>query len=468
MRGVLPSVWLTASPLLRPAVNSRHTTPPAPLPPPAPSPPSLPTPSAQVRIKCPHCSIILDLPAETTKFKCAKCTAVCNVTASQQATTPEDIFAKASKMEPIMAPPAAPSKGDTVQLEKLVGYLILEIRELRRRNVDDEAVKVDQAPKLEAAVAAKADLDGDGVITEDELREVYGTKEDPTTAKLRELAKQADFDGDGLVSDDELLIFARMAAVAKAADVDGDGNITEEELAARYGDTEVSRKYMMLTSTSADGDLEDVLSEDELKRIVARVQGHKTDVPEKHETDEEKARRMLAEHSKRQATMTNLLEVDKKKQEEEIQKQLLQRRRRKAALKRIANEKSLAEAGTDLAKVSLQKTVYKPQIVSEAGRRSASASAPKAVPSRVGQPDHPGGRGPESAVGTGECSFLHADSIFRLMLCFPLPQIEELLATLIAEAMQDGVIDEDEKREIDAAKAAIAKVTGLGVGATPG
>ena len=54
------------------------------------------------------------------------------------------------------------------------------------------------------------------------------------------------------------------------------------------------------------------------------------------------------------------------------------------------------------------------------------------------------------------------------MLCFPLPQIEELLATLIAEAMQDGVIDEDEKREIDAAKAAIAKVTGLGVGATPG
>jgi hypothetical protein len=46
-----------------------------------------------------------------------------------------------------------------------------------------------------------------------------------------------------------------------------------------------------------------------------------------------------------------------------------------------------------------------------------------------------------------------------------LPQIEEILAKISAEAMQDGVIDEDEQRDIDAAKAAIAKAR---TGVTPG
>ena len=46
-----------------------------------------------------------------------------------------------------------------------------------------------------------------------------------------------------------------------------------------------------------------------------------------------------------------------------------------------------------------------------------------------------------------------------------LPQIEQILAKITAEAMEDGFIDEDEQRDIDAAKAAIAKAR---TGVTPG
>jgi Ca2+-binding EF-hand superfamily protein len=304
-----------------------------------------------VRIKCPHCSIILDLPAETTKFKCAKCLAVCNITASQQSTTPEHIFAQAGNIGPILGPPGAVKQGDSMLVEQLVGYLILEIRELRRQNVDDDAVKVEMAPKLDAAVAAKADLNGDGIITEDELREVYGTKEDPIVAKLRELAQQADLNGDGVVTDEELMKFARMAEVVRAADVDGDGHISEQEMAAHYGDSEFSRKFLMLTSSEGSDSLEDALSEQELKRIVARV-GPRVQIQEaSQETDEEKAKKMLATHLNKQQTMANLMDADRKKKEDELQKQLRERRQRKMALKRLTNEKNLAEAGADIEKV---------------------------------------------------------------------------------------------------------------------
>jgi hypothetical protein len=276
--------------------------------------------------------------------------AVCNITASQQATTPEHIFAQAGSIGPILGPPGAVRKGDSMPVEQLVGYLILEIRELRRRNVDDDAVKVEKAPKLEAAVAAKADLNGDGIITEDELREVYGTKEDP---RLRALAQQADLNGDGVVTDEEIMKFARMAAVARAADVDGDGDISEQEMAARYGDSEFSRKFLMLTSYEGSDSLEDVLSEEELKRIVARV-GPKVRIQEaSQETDEEKAKKLLATHLTRQQSMASAIDADRKKKEDELQKQLRQRRQRKMALKRMTSEKTLAEAGADIEKVFL-------------------------------------------------------------------------------------------------------------------
>ena len=302
-------------------------------------------------MKCPHCSIILDLPAETTKFKCAKCQAVCNITAAQQSTTPEHIFAQAGNIGPILGPPGTVKHGDSMSVEQLIGYLILENRELRRRNIDDDCVKVEKAPKLEAAVAARADLNGDGVITEDELREVYGTKEDPIVAKLRELAQQADLNSDGVVTDEELMKFARMAQIARAADVDGDGDISEQEMAARYGDSEFSRKFLMLTSSEGSDSLEVALSEDELKRIVARV-GPRVRVQEaSQETDEEKAKQMLATHLNKQQTMANLMDADRKKKEDELQKQLRERRRRKIALKRMTNEKNIAEAGADIEKV---------------------------------------------------------------------------------------------------------------------
>ena len=61
--------------------------------------------------------------------------------------------------------------------------------------------------------------------------------------------------------------------------------------------------------------------------------------------------------------------------------------------------------------------------------------------------------------------------MFALSLLVFLLQIEKILATISAEAMQDGVIDEDEQRDIDAAKAAIAKartgVTSVGLMPTP-
>ena len=153
----------------------------------------------QVRVKCPHCSIILDLPVSTTKFKCAKCAAISNITAASQASTPEEIFEKAQKTEAIIAP-AGKTTSDRVLLQQLLGHLILEIRDLKRRNVDDDAVKLESGPKLEEAVQKKADLDGDGIITEAELREVYGQKEDPNVTKLKEMVLQADLDGDGVVS----------------------------------------------------------------------------------------------------------------------------------------------------------------------------------------------------------------------------------------------------------------------------
>lgn len=236
-------------------------------------------------------------------------------------------------------------------VEQLVGYLILEIRDLRRRNVDDDAVRVEKAPKLEAAVAANADLNGDGIITEDELRELYGTKEDPIVAKLRVLAQQADLNGDGVVTDEELMKFARMAEIARAADVDGDGHISEQEMAARYGDSEFSRKFLMLTSSEGSDSLDDTLSEEELTRIVARV-GPRVQIQEaSQETDEEKAKKMLATHLNKQQTMANLMDADRKKKEDELQKQLRERRQRKMALKRMTNEKNLAEAGADIDKV---------------------------------------------------------------------------------------------------------------------
>jgi hypothetical protein len=54
--------------------------------------------------------------------------------------------------------------------------------------------------------------------------------------RFRALAQQADLNGDGIVTDEEIMKFSRMAAVAKAADVDCDGVISEQEMAARYGD----------------------------------------------------------------------------------------------------------------------------------------------------------------------------------------------------------------------------------------
>jgi hypothetical protein len=341
----------------------------------------------QVRVKCPHCSIILDLPVSTTKFKCAKCAAISNITAASQASTPEQIFERAQKTEAIIAP-AGKTTSDRVLLQQLLGHLILEIRDLKRRNVDDDAVKLESGPKLEEAVKKKADLDGDGIITEAELREVYGQKEDPNVTKLKEMVLQADLDGDGVVSDDELMQFAKLAMVAKVADVDGDGNVSEEELKARYGDPETARKFMAITEGSEDIDA--VLSEQELQRLVSRVESKLQShvAPNKPEvlgeTDEQKAERMLKAHHERQQSMKNMLDADKQRQQDELEKQLMKRRRRKVALKRMANEKAMAEA-TNLA------------------------------------------------------------------------QIEDLLAKITAEAMEDGLVDEDEQKDIDAAKQALER-----------
>ena len=122
----------------------------------------------QVRVKCPHCSIILDLPGTTTKFKCAKCAAVVTITAAAQATTPEDIFQRAQKTDVIVAPGGS-TPGDKVLLQQLLGHLILEIRELKRRNVDDSAVKLESGPKQEEAGKKNADRDGGELITHSAL-----------------------------------------------------------------------------------------------------------------------------------------------------------------------------------------------------------------------------------------------------------------------------------------------------------
>jgi len=77
---------------------------------------------------------------ETTKFKCAKCEAVCIISSSNQATMPEDVFQQAGLVAPI-TPLPLPTKGGCVTFEQFMGYLLLEIRELKRQNIESNAVK---------------------------------------------------------------------------------------------------------------------------------------------------------------------------------------------------------------------------------------------------------------------------------------------------------------------------------------
>jgi hypothetical protein len=275
-----------------------------------------------------------------------------------------------------------------VLLQQLLGLLIMENYDLMRRNVHDSAVKLGSGPQLEESVKAKADLDGDGIVTETELREVYGAKKDPNIAQLQKFIQQADLDGDGVVSEDELMKFARLASAAKVGDVDDHGTISKEELKDRYGDAETARKFMTITEGTED--LDAVLSETELQRLVTRVEARKASMkhPAASETDSFKVRRTLSAYDKEQRAMVHLLEADKHHQQAELEKQLTKRRRRKAALKRMANHDATH------------------QIIAGATN---------------------------------------------------LEQIEELLAKLTAEAMEDGVIDEDEQLDIDDAKAALER-----------
>jgi len=96
-----------------------------------------------VRINCPHCAIILNLPMETIKFIRAKCEAVCIISSSSnQDTMPEDVFQQAGLVAPI-TPLPLPMKGGGVTYEQFMGYLLLEIRELKRQIIENNAVKLE-------------------------------------------------------------------------------------------------------------------------------------------------------------------------------------------------------------------------------------------------------------------------------------------------------------------------------------
>jgi len=53
---------------------------------------------------------------------------------------PEDVFQQAGLVAPI-TPLPLPTKGGCVTFEQFMGYLLLEIRELKRQNIESNAVK---------------------------------------------------------------------------------------------------------------------------------------------------------------------------------------------------------------------------------------------------------------------------------------------------------------------------------------
>jgi hypothetical protein len=90
--------------------------------------------SAKVRVKCPRCAVSLDLPPETTRFQCEKCSAP-SVISGMTSITADQVFASANGMDVIMAPKGnVKDLGGKVMLQQLLGHLVLEVRELQRKN----------------------------------------------------------------------------------------------------------------------------------------------------------------------------------------------------------------------------------------------------------------------------------------------------------------------------------------------
>jgi calcium-dependent protein kinase len=124
------------------------------------------------------------------------------------------------------------------------------------------------------ATFKKFDKNGDGTISESELKEAlaeFGAK-DATATKFQELFKTADVDGDGSLSFEELLACVtdrKMASkeerVWKAfceLDVDNDGSITEAELQKTLG---VSAEEAKTILKEVDADANGAITYDEFK-----------------------------------------------------------------------------------------------------------------------------------------------------------------------------------------------------------
>lgn len=98
----------------------------------------------------------------------------------------------------------------------------------------DEAAALQD--KMQGDWFAKTDLNQDGFLTEDEIREARSTRRDQMKQRGEERFKEADINGDGQISLDEAQ--AKMPKLAErftALDTDKNGLLSKDELKRGHG-----------------------------------------------------------------------------------------------------------------------------------------------------------------------------------------------------------------------------------------
>lgn len=205
--------------------------------------------------------------------------------------------------------------GDKVVKKKLGEVLAGLIAHALEEQFDEELARL-------AQVAKAADEDGDGMVTEEEMKKKYGTVTeifDEETARLAQLAKAADLDGDGVVTAEELAAKYGSGGQEAAQIVELEGRLSNEQNL-----TEQQRMLLQRELAAAK-------ARKEAKDAAAQAfQASQNGGPALTMlTDEEKARLMLQKHDQELKKVEAIKEAQKKENESVLEKQLAARKARR-------------------------------------------------------------------------------------------------------------------------------------------
>jgi hypothetical protein len=132
----------------------------------------------------------------------------------------------------VAVPMVAMAKGEGARMERMMDRAGLQIDFAKADADGDGKVTQDELEALRAGQIAALDADGDGFVTAEELAQRgQQLREERNTARTARMLERFDADGDGRLALEELPS-APVDRIFAALDADGDGALTQPEIDA--------------------------------------------------------------------------------------------------------------------------------------------------------------------------------------------------------------------------------------------